>query len=87
MSSALPLSDTPPAVVAIRDAMLREQSSAERMQLIGALNRTVELLMEDGIRRRHPGISDAQLFRRMADLRLGDALAARVYGPRDDATS
>jgi len=35
-----------------------------------------------GLRRRHPGASPAELQRYLADLLLGDALAALAYGPR-----
>jgi len=37
-----------------------------------------------GLRLRHPTESEASLRRRLADLTLGEELAARVYGPRRD---
>ena len=35
-----------------------------------------------GLRRRYLGASDAELTRHLADLVLGEELAARAYGPR-----
>jgi hypothetical protein len=54
-----------------------------KLQLVGEMNRTLDTLALAGLRQRHPGATLAQLRRRLADLRLGPALAARVYGPLD----
>ncbi len=35
-----------------------------------------------GLRRRYLGASEAELTRHLADLVLGEELAARAYGPR-----
>jgi hypothetical protein len=34
-----------------------------------------------GLRARHPKAGEAELRRRFADIHLGPALAAKVYGP------
>ena len=45
------------------------------------MNRAVRDLALAGLRQRHPNDSPAQRRRRLADLLLGQELAARVYGP------
>ena len=77
-----PLSDTSRQSVALRAALLRGQSSVEMAQRIREVNRTVELLMREGVRARHPGLSDAELLRQVGEIRLGEELARRGYGPR-----
>lgn len=77
-----PLTDTPPEIVAIRDALLLRQRDVELAQRIREANRAVEHLMRVGIRNRHPGITDTDLLRQVAEIRLGADLARRVYGPR-----
>jgi len=77
-----PFSDTSPEIVALRDALLRGQSSVEMAQRIREVNRTVELLMREGARARHPGLSGAELLRHVAEIRLGEELARGGYGPR-----
>lgn len=77
-----PLTDTPPAIVAVRDALLLGQRDVELAQRIREANRAVEHLMRAGIRERDPGISEADLLRQVAEIRLGEDLARRVYGPR-----
>ena len=48
---------------------------------VGEMNRAVRDLALAGLRQRHPNDSPAQRRRRLADLLLGQELAARVYGP------
>ena len=82
MQIPAPLTDTPPEIVAIRDAFLLRQRDVDLAQRIREANRAVEHLMRVGIRSRHPGISEGDLLRQVAEIRLGADLARRVYGPR-----
>jgi hypothetical protein len=75
------LSDTSPAVERFRGERLRAMPAWRKLELVGQLNQTLDTLALSGLRLRHPRASPAELRRRLADLRLGPALAARVYGP------
>ena len=48
--------------------------------MVSEMNQTVRTLMLSGLRQRFPHGTDAELRRRLADLWLGEELAARVYG-------
>jgi hypothetical protein len=48
--------------------------------MVGDLNATVKQFALDGIRQRHPNATDQELNRRLADLLLGEELAAKAYG-------
>ena len=48
------------------------------MRRLGIAARNLALA---GLRRRHLGASEAELTRHLADLVLGEELAARAYGP------
>jgi hypothetical protein len=76
------LLDTPHEIVALRDGLLLWRSDIALAQRIREANRAVEQLMREGVRRRHPGISDEDLLPDVAEIRLGEELARRVYGPR-----
>jgi hypothetical protein len=75
------LNDTSPAVERFRGERLRAMPAWRKLELVGQMNLTVTTLALAGLRRRHPRASPAELRRRLADLRLGPELAARVYGP------
>ena len=53
-----------------------------KLQLAAEMGRAVRTLALAGLRQRHPDDTPAQRRRRLADLLLGDELAARVYGPQ-----
>jgi hypothetical protein len=53
-----------------------------KMVLVSDMNGTVRGLALAGLRQRYPDDSPTQRWRRLADLVLGQELAARVYGPR-----
>lgn len=84
MSDTFPPLDTSADIAARQVARWREMQPAEKLELVRDLNRTVLQLQEAGIRQRHPGITDAQVFRMIAERRLGKELAERVYGPADE---
>jgi hypothetical protein len=73
--------DTSPEVEAILFAYWREAPAREKWQRMVELNHSARLLALAGLRRRHPGASEAELRRRLADLILGPELAERAYGP------
>ena len=84
MSSLPAASDTPPEVIAVRDALLRAQTSVQKAQRVRDASRAVDLLAREGFRMRCHGITDDELRYRMAELRLGSELAAQVYGMPND---
>jgi hypothetical protein len=62
-------------------ARLRETPGAEKFAAMRRLTIAARRLALAGLRHRHPDASTDELQRRLADLLLGDELAARVYGP------
>jgi hypothetical protein len=62
--------------------LLRHASAARKLAMLGQMNATARQLALQGLRARHPGATEAQLQRYLADLLLGPELAARAYGPR-----
>jgi hypothetical protein len=73
--------DTPPEIAELRIERLRHMPSWRRLDLLGQLNQTAKLFALSGSRRRHPQATQQELRRRLADLVLGQALAAQVYRP------
>jgi hypothetical protein len=59
----------------------RRASPARKFAVVIDANRTARTLALAGLRRRHPGETEACLRRRLADLWLGPELAAKAYGP------
>jgi hypothetical protein len=74
-------SDTSPAVQRLIDEGLRRMPVWRKLELVGQMNRMVDALALGGLRQRHPQATEAELRRRLADLRLGSELDRRVYGP------
>jgi hypothetical protein len=72
--------DTSPQVEQIQIERLRHMPVWRKLALVGEMNRAVRDLALAGLRQRHPNDSPAQRRRRLADLLLGEELAARVYG-------
>jgi hypothetical protein len=54
--------------------------------MVGQLNTTVRTLALSGLRQRHPEASPETLRRMLADLILGEELAAKVYGEHPHAS-
>jgi hypothetical protein len=73
--------DTSPRIEQIQIERLRHMPVWRKLALVGEMNRAVRDLALAGLRQRHPDDSPAQRRRRLADLLLGQELAARVYGP------
>ena len=62
--------------------LLRRASVARKLEMLGQMNAASRQLALQGLRARHPGATEAQLQRYLADLLLGPELAARADGPR-----
>jgi hypothetical protein len=81
MSESPYLSDTQPEAEALLLNLLRQAPPWRKLEMLGQLNRMARTLALSGLRQRHPQATPEELQRRLADLLLGPALAAQVYGP------
>ena len=61
-------------------ALLRQAPAWRKFKMVGELNATVKQFAVAGIRERHPNATDKEVNRHLADLLLGEELAAKVYG-------
>ena len=75
------ISDTHPKMEQLRIDLLRELPSWRKLHMVGQMYETMKLLALSGLRQRHPGVLEAELQRRLADLWLGTELAVKVFGP------
>jgi len=73
--------DTAPEMAARYRERIGRLTPAERLAQAVRLTQGVRALAEAGLRRRHPGASEAELRWRLAELLYGRAIAERVYGP------
>jgi hypothetical protein len=73
-------SDTPSEVDDILIALLRKAPAWRKFKMVGELNATVKQFALAGIRQRHPNATEREVERHLADLLLGEELAAKVYG-------
>jgi len=74
--------DTRPEAEHVQIELLRQTPSWRKLQMVGEMNQTVRTLALSGLRQRFPHATDTELRRRLADLLLGEELAAQVYGKR-----
>lgn len=74
--------DTSRDALRVQFAALRRLSSAQRLALMDDLTRLAQSMTREGLRRRHPGVSEAELDGLYAELVLGRELAARVLQHR-----
>lgn len=74
-------SDTNPKAERIQIELLRSAPAWRKIQMVAQLNETVRTLAMSGLTQRHPQATPAELRRLLADLILGETLAAQVYGP------
>ena len=72
--------DTRPEAERVQIALLRQAPPWRKLHMVGQMNQTVRTLALSGLRQRYPQATPQELRRRLADLVLGPALAARVYG-------
>jgi hypothetical protein len=70
-------------VEAILIALLRQAPAWRKFKMVGDLNATVKQFALAGIRQRHPNATAREANRHLADLLLGEELAALVYGEWD----
>lgn len=73
--------DTNPKAERIQIELLRRAPAWRKIQMVAQLNETIKTLALSGLRQRHPDASEGKLRRLLADLILGETLAAQVYGP------
>jgi len=73
--------DTPPETERVLFTMLREMPPWRKLEMVAQLNLAGRELALAGLQVRYPDSTREELRRRLADIVLGDELAARVYGP------
>lgn len=73
-------SDTHPAMESILIEGYRKMSPAKRLKMAWEMSDTIRALAKAGILKRHPGISDEELRKRMGALFLGRELSIKVNG-------
>ena len=61
---------------------LRALAPQERAAMLNRLCRGVRELAEAGIRNQHPAFSEAEVRRELAVRLYGEAVAARLFGPK-----
>lgn len=79
------LSDSDPETERVWVQLMRQTPVWRRLELVAEMNATVRLLSLSGLQRRYPQATPQELQRRLADLLLGEELAARAYGPLTQA--
>ncbi len=77
-----PFTDTSPEAERVQIELMRQAPAWRKLQLVGQLNRSLRALALSGLRQRHPGESEVELRRRLADMVLGPDIAAKAYGLR-----
>ncbi|MBI4789019.1 MAG: hypothetical protein HY782_18460 [Chloroflexi bacterium] len=75
--------DTSADAERVQIELLRRAPAWRKLQMVGEMNQTVRMLALAGLRQRFPNATPAELRRHLADLLLGEELAARVYGKAD----
>jgi len=73
--------DTSPAAEAVQFKLYRGAPVWKKWKAVCSLNETARTLAMSGLRCRYPEATPELLRRFLADIMLGQALAARVYGP------
>ena len=70
---------------ALQIELLRNVPPWRKLEMVWQLNAAVHTMALTGLQARYPNDSPQTIFRRLADLLLGQDLAARVYGPLEKA--
>ena len=73
-------SDTHPKMEALQIQLLRQATSAQKLNILVELNATARMLAVIGLRSQYPRASEIEIQRRLASLLLGQELAQKVYG-------
>jgi len=71
--------DTHPQAEKIQIEIIRRMPPWRKMAMIDDLNATVKAFALSGLKQRHPNASAEQIRHMLAELILGEALAAKVY--------
>ena len=74
------LSDTRPEVEQVQLELLRQAPPWRKLEMLGQLNQAAHTLALSGLQQRYPQATPKILRRYLADLLLGQTLAAQVYG-------
>jgi hypothetical protein len=77
--------DTSPAAQQVLIELLRPLPAWRKLRMVADMNDTVRVLALVGLRERYPEAGPEELRRRLADLLLGEELAAKAYGPIDQS--
>jgi hypothetical protein len=77
--------DTHPEARRVQIELMRQAPPWRKMELLGQLNHMARLFALSGLRTRYPHASEREIRRRLADLILGEELAAEVYGPLEES--
>jgi hypothetical protein len=72
--------DTDPKVMEVWLEMLRKKTPGERIAVTSELSDFAARMAESGVRARHPGASEREIFPRAAARRLPRDLTIRAYG-------
>lgn len=72
-------SDTHPQMESLQIRLLRQLSPAQKLQMMAELNASAHLLALNGLRTRHPNLTETQLLRSLASMLLGNELASIDY--------
>lgn len=75
--------DTTEEAHRLQGEIYRRMGGAARLNVAFRLTETVRQLSQAGIRQRHPGYTDEQVFHAWARLTLGDALYCEVWPDRE----
>ena len=78
----LPYGDTSRDALRAQFAALRRITPARRWALMDDLTQLVRSMTREGLRRRHPGLAEAELDALFSELVLGPDLAAKVLEHR-----
>jgi len=79
---ALSGGDTSREALRARFAALRRMTIPQRLACMDDLTRLARLMAREGLRRRHPGLAEAELDALFSELVLGRELAAKVRESR-----
>jgi hypothetical protein len=72
-------SDTHPKIDQMQIELIRKMPSWKKFAIVDDLNETVKAFAISGIKQRHPGATQDQIQRMLADIMLGPELSRKVY--------
>lgn len=77
------MDDTSPEARRILKELYRRRTPEQNLARVEELVCLREQMEWATVRAQYPGASEKQLFRHIADIRLGKELALQVYGPHE----